>query len=180
MKTLLSAGGLPITNPAFLAFQEASLQAAAPVVRALMECDEELRTEALELFGQLAEGDLDDGQRHATLALLAEILFPNSEHTGAPGLDLEEAETIAQEVNPEAPAVISRMNNEEAAFASRLREAMEAGGFTQAALAEKVGVGQPAISMMLNRACRPQRRTVARLAEALGVSAEGLWPGYCK
>jgi len=43
-------------------------------------------------------------------------------------------------------------------------------------LAEKIGVGQPAISMMLQRQCRPQKRTVMRIAEALGVSAEELWP----
>lgn len=48
---------------------------------------------------------------------------------------------------------------------------------TQDQLAEKIGVGQPAISMMLKRQCRPQKRTVQRLAEALGVAAEELWPG---
>jgi len=49
---------------------------------------------------------------------------------------------------------------------------------TQEALAAKLGVGQPAISNMLNRQCRPQRRTVLRLAQALGISPEELWPGF--
>ena len=48
---------------------------------------------------------------------------------------------------------------------------------TQEQLAAKIGVGQPAISNMLNRQCRPQRRTVKRLATALDVSPEDLWPG---
>ena len=178
MSTILNARGLPITNPNLVAFQEASLQASAPVVRALMECDDDLRAQALELFGDLESGELDEGQRHSTLALLAEILFPNTDATGVPGLDLEEAETLTHPVNSEAPAIIERMNNEEAIFASRLRVVMDARGLTQATLAEKIGVGQPAISMMLNRSCRPQRRTVARIAEALGVDANELWPGY--
>jgi transcriptional regulator with XRE-family HTH domain len=47
---------------------------------------------------------------------------------------------------------------------------------TQAQLADKLGLGQPAISMMLQRNCRPQKRTVVRLADALGVAPEELWP----
>ena len=53
---------------------------------------------------------------------------------------------------------------------------MEVSEMTQAQLAGVVGIGQPAISMMLKRQCRPQQRTVQRLAEALGVAAEKLWP----
>jgi transcriptional regulator with XRE-family HTH domain len=68
------------------------------------------------------------------------------------------------------------MDQEEASFADRLRSLMEKKGLTQEQLAAKVGVGQPAISMMLQRNCRPQRRTVLRLAEAFGVSPEELWP----
>jgi transcriptional regulator with XRE-family HTH domain len=55
---------------------------------------------------------------------------------------------------------------------------MEAQGLSQAELAAKVGIGQPAVSMMLNRACRPQRKTVLRFAEALGVRPEELWPRF--
>ncbi len=48
---------------------------------------------------------------------------------------------------------------------------------TQNELAAKVGIGQPAVSMMLNRACRPQRKTVIRFAEVLEVAPQDLWPG---
>jgi lambda repressor-like predicted transcriptional regulator len=53
---------------------------------------------------------------------------------------------------------------------------MQKCGVTQVQLAETIGVGQSAIAMMLQRECRPQRRTVARMAEALGVTPETLWP----
>jgi lambda repressor-like predicted transcriptional regulator len=167
----------PAAGPA-TALQISALQAASPIVLALAECDEELRAEAIELFKQLNSGELDEEQRVATTALLAEILFPNADDRGLPGLDLVEAEAIAPSVNSEARDVFDRMDREEAVFAQRLRDLMEAKGLTQAELADKVGIGQPAISMMLNRACRPQRKTVVRFAEALGVRPEELWPPF--
>jgi len=154
-----------------------AIQAASPIVLALAECDEELRAEALDLFKALASGKLDEEQRIATTALLAEILFPNADHNGLPGLDLADAEEMAPQVNPEAKDVLERMDAEEADFAKRLRNLMEAKNITQAQLASVVGIGQPAISMMLNRTCRPQKKTVMRFAEALGVPPEDLWPG---
>ena len=141
----------------------------------MTKCDDELRAEAIDLFKQLESGELDADQRTATL--LAEILFPNADEKGLPGLDLAEAEAIAPSQNLEAREVLSRMDEEEANFAKRLRQLMEAKGLTQAQLADAVGIGQPAVSMILNRSCRPQRKTVLRFAEALGVSPEHLWPG---
>jgi predicted XRE-type DNA-binding protein len=154
-----------------------AIQAASPIVLAFAECDDELRAEALELFKALASGTLDDEQRIATTALLAEILFPNADHHGLPGLDLAEAEQMAPQVNPEAKDILERMDAEESDFAKRLRNLMEAKNMTQAQLASVVGIGQPAISMMLNRTCRPQKKTVIRFAQALGVAPEELWPG---
>ncbi len=46
---------------------------------------------------------------------------------------------------------------------------------TEVQLARRIGVSQSAISMMLPRRCRPQRRTVEKLAETLGVKADDLW-----
>jgi lambda repressor-like predicted transcriptional regulator len=173
--TSFEAMDLP-TASAVTTLQLSALQAATPIILALNECDEELRAEAIELFKQLGSGELDPEQRFATTALLAEILFPNSDHRGLPGFDLVEAEAIAPSVDPEAVGVLTGMDQEEAHFARRLRELMEAKGLTQAELADKVGIGQPAISMMLSRDCRPQRKTVRRFAEALGVAPEELWP----
>ncbi len=165
-----------ISNPADALLKASALQAASPIVLALAECDDELRAEAINLYKQLHSGKLDEGARTATLALLAEILFPNADDKGLPGLDLEEAEEIAKEISPEAKEVLARMDQEEATLAERLRGFMEKKGITQEKLAEKIGVGQPAISMMLQRNCRPQKRTLRRLAEALGVAPEELWP----
>jgi lambda repressor-like predicted transcriptional regulator len=169
-----------LDNQADLTLLSAAFQAASPIVLAFMECDESLRAEALELLKQLKSGDLDEHERISTIALLAEILFPNADDKGIPGLDLEEAEEIAKGRFPESSETLSRMDQEEAHFAERLRHFMESKGITQVALAEKVGLGQPAISMMLNRKCRPQRKTIARFADALGVKIDELWPGIAR
>ncbi|MFM7038566.1 MAG: helix-turn-helix domain-containing protein [Planctomycetaceae bacterium] len=52
---------------------------------------------------------------------------------------------------------------------------MEEKNMSQETLASLMGVSQPAISNMLNRRCRPQRRTIVRFAQALGVTEEELW-----
>jgi transcriptional regulator with XRE-family HTH domain len=72
------------------------------------------------------------------------------------------------------------MDKAEAAFAATLARLMAEREMTEAQLAEWSGVGQSAISMLLKRRCRPQRRTLPKLAEALGVTAEELWPGFEK
>ncbi len=149
---------------------------AATYVLALKECNPELRDAAYELFEQLNSGELDQGETLATTALIAEILFPNSDTGGLPGLDLEEVERLAPLTNPEAAPVLAEMDREEATFAARLQSLLTERGVTQAELAGKVGVGQPAISMMLNRDCRPQRKTVEKIAAALDVTPEDLWP----
>ena len=155
-----------------------ALNAAAPIVLALQECSPELREEAFALFADLASGELDDYQRVATLTLIAEILFPNADDAGLPGLDLAEAEHLAPSQNPEAQEVLDEMDHEELTFARQLQRLMDERGFTQAELALKMGLGQPAISMMLNRNCRPQKKTIRRFAEVLGVTPVELWPTW--
>ena len=156
----------------------AALNSAAPIILALEECSTELREEAFILFGNLASGELDASEQLRTVALLTEILFPNADDVGLPGLDLVEAERIAPSQNPEAEGILSEMNQEEETFAIRLQSIMSERGWTQAQLAEKVGLGQPAISMMLQRNCRPQKKTIQRFADALQVKPVELWPTW--
>ena len=110
-----------------------------------------------------------DDDKHAALDTLVEVLFPEPQDSG---IDLENADEVC---GAGAAAVQGAMEEEEAAFADRLEELMAARKMSQAQLAKLVGVGQPAISMMLKRKCRPQRSTVAKLATALGVDPKKLW-----
>ena len=72
----------------------------------------------------------------------------------------------------------AQMEQAEAKFAATLGRLMAERQLTQEELAERIGVGQSAISMLLKRRCRPQRRTLGKMAEALGVPVDELWPGF--
>lgn len=94
-------------------------------------------------------------------------------HSTASAVDLESED----ESTDEERSVARRMDAEESDFAERLLAVMTEKKMSQVQLAAAIGVGQPAISMMLSRNCRPQARTVERLARALEVAPEQLWPG---
>ena len=152
------------------------LQRFAPLFQAYLECGDELQLHTRKLFAALVDPQLDADDRALTAMTLADVLFPNL-HEGELGSDLEEGEVQAQH-SPEAQETLERMDREEALFAERLRAVMEESDVNQTQLAERLGIGQSAIAMMLQRHCRPQRRTVSRMAEALGVSPEKLWPSF--
>lgn len=69
------------------------------------------------------------------------------------------------------------MNEENANFGQRVTLLLEARGMTQGDLAAEIGIGQPAVSMIISRGCQPQKKTVEKIAKALKVSCEELWPG---
>ncbi len=92
-------------------------------------------------------------------------------------MDSAASEGEAAAVEPRLQAIVKRMDEEEDSFALRLRKLMDDGSITQEELAKRIGVGQPAISNMLNRNCRPQKKTIMKLATALNVSPTVLWPG---
>jgi DNA-binding XRE family transcriptional regulator len=92
---------------------------------------------------------------------------------GQPGRVLGKEERLSAEHQ----ALRQRLDQEESVFAANLARLLGERQLTQAELARRVGVGQPAISMMLARKCRPHWRTVGKIAAALGVTVEELWPG---
>jgi DNA-binding XRE family transcriptional regulator len=139
---------------------------------AYFECSAEMQQVVLEMARVVSDPQADQDERDAAAATISEILFPSGT-AGELGVDLEESEAMETE---EGKAVLEAMDEEEATFASRVGALMEQQGMTQAELAQKIGVGQPAVSMMLARQGRPQLRTVVKIAEALRVSAEELWP----
>jgi lambda repressor-like predicted transcriptional regulator len=151
----------------------------APFFQAYLECSDELQAHARNLFATLIDPQSDEDDRTLAAMTLADILFPNL-HEGELGSDLEECEAMDTQHSREAREKQKRMDREEATFADRLRAAMHERGVTQMQLAEQIGVGQSAIAMMLQRQCRPQRRTVERMAEALGTTPEELWPGFAR
>jgi lambda repressor-like predicted transcriptional regulator len=156
---------------------KAQLLQAAKFLRAYLECSDEIQAGVRELLDVLNDPETDEDDREATLFTLADALFPNP-HEGRLGMDLEQSEQVGAGFSDEVRQAIEDLDREEETFAERLRAVMERRGLNQEALAAKLGIGQPAISNMLNRQCRPQRRTVLRFAEALEVPPDELWPGF--
>ena len=101
-------------------------------------------------------------------------LLPDDE--GRYGMDLVRSESAAAEEFPMLAREVAIMDDQEAQFAERLRKLMKDKCITQKQLAKSVGCSQPAISQMLNRKCRPQRKTLEKMAIALNVDVKELWP----
>ena len=150
---------------------------AVKLLRAYLECSEAVQAGIREMLAVLNDPETDEDDYEMTLFTLAEALFPDR-HEGRIGTDLWESERLDAESSEEMRAAIQRLDEEEAAFSRRVREAMQQRGWTQEQLAEKLGIGQPAVSNILTRQSRPQRRTVERFAAALDVEPEALWPQW--
>lgn len=76
------------------------------------------------------------------------------------------------------PAVPDRapLGRPEAMFATRLAERMREKEVTPEWLGHQSGVGELAVARLLDGQGRPRLRTVVRIAHALGVTPDDLWP----
>ena len=145
-------------------------------VRALMECSSELQEQVLLLLKEVVcAEDVDPDDKEMAVFTIADILFPNP-HKGLHGVDLQESEDEAAQKSEELSTIVRQMDSQEVTFAQKLKDTMDEQGMTQSELAYEVGLGQSAIANLLARNCRPQRRTVVKLAKALNITPDELWP----
>ena len=143
----------------------------------LAECSDGVQQVVIKLLGVLKSPNTTLAERKRALSTIADALFINPDETdGGYGQDLAVSEPYASARVPRLAREVEKMNTQEAIFAQRLRELMEARRISQQELADRTQCSQPAISQMLNRACRPQKKTILKLAEALNVHARELWP----
>ena len=148
---------------------EHNLRMFIEIKNALDECDPEIQEVVTEMLDIYADENASEDEKSLAFNTIAEALFP-SLSTDILRMERERSKTeTAHETD-------ARLNQEEAVFADNLRQVMAVKQITQEELAKRTGVGQSAISNMLNRQSRPQQRTVGRFAEALGVSPQDLWP----
>ena len=108
----------------------------------------------------------DEQEINGAWNTILEALFPGKSPDGKYGYDLEELESF------ELPTGARPFKS----FSDLLLNAMEKAGLSQVELAKKLGITQPAVSLMLQRETHPQRRTIAKLAKVLKVKQEELWP----
>ena len=132
---------------------------------AFRECSDTIQDVVVEMAAIANDPEATPEEREAAVATIAEALFPSGDNESS-GVDLEDAESL--ERHGQGKAVLDELDDEESSFAERLAALLEKEQMTQVQLAEMIGVGQPAVSMMLSRSCRPQRRTVEKIAGRWG------------
>lgn len=150
-------------------------QSFAPVLQAYLECSEECQAIIREMAAIINAHDADDDEKAMAAATMADALFPFrlDEHLGG---DLETLERLGFRRTPQVKAAMVELDREETFFVDRVKAVMAERNITQVELAERLGKQQSAVSMLLSRKCRPQRRTVESIAAALGVTFADLWP----
>lgn len=138
-------------------------------ISAFAECSTEIQNYVLEMTGIVSDESSTDDERSLAFDAISEALW-----TGLTADVVEQhSKLLRDEIGVEARKVI---DEEGKTFAENVRAALEKKGMTQDELAKEVGVTQPAIANILARHCRPQRKTVHKIADALGVTATSLWP----
>jgi transcriptional regulator with XRE-family HTH domain len=143
----------------------------------LIECSDEVQQVVVSLLNVVKDLRTTPAERQRALMTIADALFLNPcEEDGQYGHDLAASEAYTAARSAAQAREVRKMNAQEETFAQRLRELMTAKQISQQELAERIGCSQPAISQMLSRMCRPQKRTILKLAEALNVHPRELWP----
>jgi len=141
----------------------------AMFLHAYRECNQPIREVVDEMTDILVDSEATDEDRLMATSTIMEAIFPS--------LSVDMLEDFSSGMqSSSARKVRAELDAEEASFAERLRVIMDAKNISQEQLALQTGVGQPAISNMLKRQCRPQRRTIVRIAQALEVAESELWP----
>jgi transcriptional regulator with XRE-family HTH domain len=144
---------------------------------ALIECSDDVQHVVGSLLHVVKDPRTTPAERKRALMTIADALHLNPcEEDGQYGQDLAASEPYAAARIAPLAREARKMNAQEESFAERLKELMVAKQISQQELADRIGCSQPAISQMLSRMCRPQKRTILRLAEALNVHARELWP----
>ncbi len=144
---------------------------------AMIECGDDVQEVVVSLLRVVKDSRTTAAERARALMTIADALFLNpDEADGEYGQDLALSEAYAAARSAPLAREVGRMDAQEETFARRLRDVMTAKQISQRELADRVGCSQPAVSQMLNRMCRPQKKTILRLAEALAVHPRDLWP----
>lgn len=151
----------------------------APWFRAYLECNDEIQGIVRDMFAIINDETSEASEKEMAAATIAEALFPSSLN-GALGADLEDLEAHNKSTCQRSADAIAEMDAQEVHFSARVASLMKDKGLTQEQLGKAIGIGQTAVSMLLSRESRPQRRTVEKIAKALDVPPSDLWPNADK
>lgn len=152
-------------------------------IHRFLECSDEVQSVVRSMFAVIEHSLTTDEDRQRAMTTITDALFVNPmEVHGRYGFDFLTAERdTAQkheqvERRPVVAARLDQLDSQEATFAERLRKIMDEKNVTQEELAVRIDCTQSAISKMLSRNARPQKKTILKMAHALSVQPTDLWP----
>ncbi len=143
----------------------------AQTICALLECSPRIQEIVAELAKTISDPSSDDDERAFAGEAIIQALFPGKSHDNL--VAYRSALATRDALNEQ-----EYVREESLTFARLVRRFMEERNVTQETLADAAGITQPAVSNLLNRNCRPQRRTIVRFAKALQVRPVDLWPSW--
>lgn len=152
-------------------------------IRRYLECSDNVQSVVRSMFAVLEHSLTTNEDRQRAITTIADALFLNPlEGHGCYGMDLStvERDAAAKHEQVERRSVVAarldQLDSQEATFAQRLRKILEEKNVTQEELAERIDCTQSAVSKMLSRDARPQRKTILKMARAFSVEPTDLWP----
>lgn len=142
----------------------------------LAECSDAIQQVVISMLRVLKNPGTSPQERQRALMMIADALSLGPGEVNDCNQELLELEAGATQPSPSSVHKVENFVSQEAEFATRLRDLMGAKHLSQTELAKRIGCSQAAISLMLHRRCRPQKKTLLKLAEALNVRVQQLWP----
>lgn len=129
------------------------------------------RHELKEMLDEFLE--CEDAHERAEVALsIVELIAPEGYFRLEDSVDVD-AWVSSDEVTR---AAMDNLREKKTLFSGVVRKLIAKHGMTQAQLAEKLEVTQPTVAALVSGQHKPQPKTLKRLADALGVQPEELWP----
>ena len=145
-------------------------------LRALAESSDQAQEVVFRMVSIMENPGTTKSERRRALTTIAGALSLNPDDEAEYDRDRVASEANATTEHPRLDRPVQKADCQESVFADRLRKLMDVKRVTQEELCNRVGCSQPAISQMLNRKCRPQKKTIFKLADALQVPPQELWP----
>ena len=137
---------------------------------AFEQCNDAVKQVMHDMIEIYRDDEASPTEKEMAISTIFEAMYPSQ--------SVDALEVFDRLVKTDGDGRNAEMTLEEQLFAEKLQSLMTLKGMTQVQLAEATGVGQSAISNMVNRQCRPQRRTVGKIAAALGVDPSDLWTNF--
>lgn len=114
----------------------------------------------------------DERERQEVAVSILEFVAPEKYFDVNAGIDLDEWFGTDNETKE----AVAELAAKKLRFAEKLRLLLAEKGLTQTQLAEQLGVQQPTVAAILSGQHKPQPKTLKKLADALGLATEELWP----